>query len=129
MPPKLLVPEVVPVETTKGAISKSKECQKRQYDKTAGKELEELFPGSTIRMKLPGCENWSLGEVVKPCGPRAYIVEVDGHRFIRNCRQLWSTVEDKPSFSPDPNDDDDEQILDHGESKGEPQLTPKPSST
>jgi len=37
-------------------------------------------------------------------------------------------VEDKPSFLPDPNDDDDEQILDHSESKGEAQLTPKPSS-
>ena len=86
LPLRLLVPEVVRLETTQAAISKSKEYQKRQYDKRARKELGDLFPGSAVRMKLPGCDHWNLGEVVKPRCPTAYLIEVDGHRFIRNRR-------------------------------------------
>ena len=47
-------------------------------------------------MKLPGRNTWSLGVCRRVLGQRSYIVEVAGHNYRRNRRQLRSTNEMVP---------------------------------
>ena len=47
----------------------------------------------TVQIKLPGRNTWSLGVCGRVLGQRSYIVEVAGHTYRRNRRQLRSTNE------------------------------------
>ena len=56
--------------------------------------LKELSVGQAVRMKLPGSNTWSLGLCRRVLGQRSYnIMEVAGHIYRRNRRQLRSTNE------------------------------------
>ena len=57
------------------------------------KSLAPLRIGETIRMRLPGERNWSMGRCLRILSKRSYEVEVNGSRYRRNRRQLRSTVE------------------------------------
>ena len=50
-------------------------------------------------MKLPGDTKWSLGSCVKILPNHSYEVEVAGHRYRCNRRQLRTTAEIPPRLS------------------------------
>ena len=67
---------------------KTTKHQKSQayYDRTA-KDLNELNPGDTVRVKPEGLlkgQEWKKGTVSQNCGYRSYDVNVDGKLLRRN---------------------------------------------
>ena len=89
--PELLKPESHHNVTAKLRNSQTKHAE--YYNKMA-KPLKPLHPGDTIRMKLPGEEQWSLGACKRQVDTRSYLVECQGRVYRRNRRQLRSTSED-----------------------------------
>lgn len=55
------------------------------------KELEQLHPGDTVQMKLPGEATWSSGECIQLVGPSSYKIRVGCKVYVRNRRQLIPT--------------------------------------
>ena len=75
-------------------IGDKKEKQQRIYDQHA-KKLPDLKPGVTIRMKRPGCTEWSPAICTKRLNKkRSYSVECGNTKYRRNRRQLRLTLED-----------------------------------
>ncbi|RLJ22807.1 hypothetical protein DJ031_00235 [bacterium endosymbiont of Escarpia laminata] len=80
------------------AIERRKRKYQRHYD-THSKPLKELNVGQAVRMKLPGRNTWSLGVCKRALGQRSYTVDVEGHTYRRNRRQLRATNESAPSVT------------------------------
>ena len=59
--------------------------------------LKPLHPGDTIRMKLLGEEQWSLGSCKRQVGTRSYFVECQGQMYCHNRRQPQTTEEYQPN--------------------------------
>ena len=74
-------------------IKIKKEKQKLCYDRHLH-ELPKLAGDDSIRMRLPGEHEWSLGLVIGDEGNRSYLVEVNGKRYRRNRRWLRATPEE-----------------------------------
>ena len=72
--------------------------QERYYNKGT-RELPELLPGDTVRLKpLPtDCEKqWKKAIVVKQVAPRSYELDLQGSVYRRNRRHLGKTKESPP---------------------------------
>jgi len=72
--------------------------QAKYYNWTA-LPLEELQYGQTVRMKLPGDAEWSLGMCKEEVGPRSYLVECGGRTYRRNRQHLRTTQENYPEHA------------------------------
>ena len=58
-------------------------------------QLAPIAPGSSIRMKLPNQDSWTLGECTKKLAKRSYLVIVNGQMY--NCnRCALRVVEECP---------------------------------
>ena len=79
----------------KRKLTESKARQAKYYNSQT-KPLQDLQPGQTIRMKLPGKETWTKGICVKKVNKRSYDVEVEGKKYRRNRRHLLKTNELPP---------------------------------
>ena len=80
----LLTPEIA--ETVLAEKTKKHQKSQAYYDRTA-KDLNELKPGDTIRVKPEGLlkgQEWKKGTVSQNCGYRSYDVNVDGKLLRRN---------------------------------------------
>ena len=64
-----------------------KDAQRLPYNKSSH-QLAPIAPGSSIRMKLPNQDSWTLGECTKKLAERSYSVIVDGQMSRRNRRAL-----------------------------------------
>ena len=64
-----------------------KDAQRLQYNKSSH-QLAPIAPGSSIRMKLPNQDTWTLGECTKKLAKRSYLVTVNGQTYRRNRRAL-----------------------------------------
>ena len=64
-----------------------KDAQRLQYNKSSH-QLAPIAPGSSIRMKLPNQDSWTLGECTKKLAKRSYLVIVNGQTYRRNQRAL-----------------------------------------
>ena len=53
-----------------------KDAQHLQYNKYSH-QLAPIAPGSSIRMKLPNQDSWTLGECTKILAKRSYLVIVN----------------------------------------------------
>ena len=62
-----------------------KDAQRLQYNKSSH-QLALIAPGSSIRMKLPNQDGWTLGECTKKLAKRSYVVIVNGQMYRRNRR-------------------------------------------
>jgi hypothetical protein len=105
---KQLEPELYPGVQEKMKISKDK--QKQWYDR-GSRPLKDLAVGDTIRLKLPGSETWSKGQVTGRRGTRSYRVRVDGKVYVRNRRQLIQTSEPMEDELDWPQDEGDQQQI------------------
>ena len=76
----LLTPEIA--ETVLAEKTKKHQKSQAYYDRTA-KDLNELRPGDTVRVRPEGQE-WKKGTVSQNCGYRSYDVNVDGKLLRRN---------------------------------------------
>ena len=80
----LLTPEIA--ETVLAEKTKKHQKSQAYYDRTA-KDLNELKPGDTVRVKPEGLlkgQEWKKGTVSQNCGYRSYDVNVDGKLLRRN---------------------------------------------
>ena len=94
----LLQPKIM--EGTEDKLKERKTKQALFYNKGT-KELPELQPGDTVRMKpLPSDKEklWRKGSVVKQVAPRSYEVDLQGTMFRRNIRHLVKTKEPWPQL-------------------------------
>ena len=57
------------------------------------KRLEEISPGETVRVKLPGKERWTKGTCTENLDHRSYFVKVGDTQYRRNRRHLLKTSE------------------------------------
>ena len=83
------------MEGTDGKLQERKKKQALFHNKRR-KELPELQPGDTVRMKpLPTDDEklWRKGLVVKQVAPRSYVVDLQGKASRRNRRHLVKTKE------------------------------------
>ena len=72
-------------------LIKTKEDQKKHYDKHASKELKELQPGDKVRLEpLTDSREWKPATVVRHHHlPRPYVVQTnDGRKYRRNRQHL-----------------------------------------
>ena len=83
---------------TAAKLSAHKSKQVRQYYKKC-RWLEPLKCGQTIRMRLPGRQEWTLGTCTRVLKNRSYEVEVCGKHYRRNRRQLRQTPEMPPALN------------------------------
>jgi len=60
---------------------------------TQKKPLEEISPGETVRVKLPGKERWTKGTRAEALDHRSYFVKVGDTQYRRNRRHLLKTGE------------------------------------
>ena len=84
----LLTPEIA--ETVLAEKTKKHQKSQAYYDRTA-KDLNELKPGDTVRVKPEGRmkgKEWKKGTVAQNCGYRSYDVNVGGKLLRRNCVHL-----------------------------------------
>ena len=65
-----------------------------QYNKSSH-QLAPIAPGSSIRMKLPNKDNWTLGDCTQTLAKRSYLVIVNG-RMYRRIRRALRVVNDCP---------------------------------
>ena len=65
----------------------AKQRQKFPYNQHT-KPLEEISPGETVRVKLPGKERWTKGTCAKALDHRSYFVKVGDIQYRRNWRHL-----------------------------------------
>jgi hypothetical protein len=87
---KLLKPKLN--KRTAQNIKKAKEIQKKYYDQRS-KQLEPLEKGDIVRMQpIKLCKKWKKGRVVQKVGIRAYEVECQGYKYIRNRKFLRREV-------------------------------------
>ena len=80
----LLTPEIA--ETVLAEKTKKHQKSQAYYDRTA-KDLNELRPGDTVRVKPEGLlkgQGWKKGTVSQNCGYRSYDVNVHGKLLRRN---------------------------------------------
>ena len=94
----LLQPKVM--EETEGKLEERKRKQALVFNKGT-KELPELQPGDTVRVKPLPTDNeklWRKGSVVKQVEPRSYEVDLQGTVFRRNSRHLVKTKEPSPQL-------------------------------
>ncbi|UYV74330.1 K02A2.6-like [Cordylochernes scorpioides] len=68
-------------------IEKRKTEMKNLYDKQA-RDLTKLNPGQSISVKLKEKDKWRMGKCISAQDPRSYIVEVEGHEYRRNRRDI-----------------------------------------
>ncbi|UYV81904.1 K02A2.6-like [Cordylochernes scorpioides] len=52
------------------------------------RDLTKLNPGQSISVKLKEKDKWRMGKCISAQDPRSYIVEVDGHEYRRNRRDI-----------------------------------------
>ena len=64
-----------------------KDAQRLQYNKSSH-QLAPIAPGSSIRIKLPNQDSWTLEECTKKLAKRSYVVLVNGQMYRRNRRAL-----------------------------------------
>ena len=69
---------------TAAKLADRKSTQVRQYNKKCC-PLEPLKGGQTIRMRLPGRQEWTLGTCTRVLKNRSYEVEVCGRHYRHNC--------------------------------------------
>ncbi|KAM7430464.1 hypothetical protein ABFA07_018829 [Porites harrisoni] len=86
-----------------GTEDKLKERKTKQvlFYNEGTKELPELQPGDTVRMKpllLDKEKLWRKGSVVKQVAPCSYEVDLQGTMFRRNRRHLVKTKEPSPQL-------------------------------
>jgi hypothetical protein len=105
---KQLEPELYPGVQEKMKTSKDK--QKQWYDR-GSRPLKDLAVGDTIRLRLPGSETWSKGQVTGRRGTRFYRVRVDGKVYVRNRRQLIQTSEPMEDKLDWPQEEGDQQQI------------------
>ena len=74
------------------AINQQKKRQELYYNRQT-KSLTPLTSGDTVRLRLPGEKTWSAGVCTGLVGPRSYKVQVGGHEYRRNRRQVIQTEE------------------------------------
>ena len=74
------------------ALLGAKQRQKFHYNRHT-KPLEEISPGETVRVKLPGKERWTKGTCAEALDHRSYFVEVGDTQYRRNRRHLLKTGE------------------------------------
>lgn len=104
-----------------------RKVKQAKYYNRGSRPLSRIYPGDAIRMKLPGCEEWTPGECIKEVSPRSYLVRVGDRQYRRNRRQLLHTreklLEDRWE---DETQEEDlcETEVDEGERKEPPQLPP-----
>lgn len=94
----MLQPKIM--EETEDKLKERKTKQALFYNKGT-KELPELQPGDTVRMKpLPSDKEklWRKGSVVKQVASRSYEVDLQGTMFRRNRRHLVKTKEPSPQL-------------------------------
>ena len=94
----LLQPNIM--EGTEDKLKERKTKQALFYNK-GKKELPELQPGDTVRMKpLPSDKEklWRKGSVVKQVAPRSYEVDLQGTMLRRNRIHLVKTKEPSPQL-------------------------------
>ena len=94
----LLQPKIM--EETEDKLKERKTKQALFYNKGT-KELPELQPGDTVRMKpLPSDKEkqWRKGSVVKQVAPRSYEVDLQGTMLRRNRIHLVKTKEPSPQL-------------------------------
>ena len=72
-----------------------KDAQRLQYNKSSH-QLAPIAPGSSIRMKLPNQDTWTLGECTNKLAKRSYLVIVNGQTYRRNRRALRVVKECPP---------------------------------
>ena len=97
----LLQPKIV--EGTEDKLKERKAKQEHNYNKGT-RELPDLRPGDTVRMKpLPTDKQklWKKGMVVKQVAPRSYEVDLQGRFYRRNRRHLVKTKEPPPKPGPE----------------------------
>lgn len=63
--------------------------------------MEPLQPEDAIRMHQPGNKDWSLGRCVQAAGEHHYDVEVEGHKYCQNQRDLQTMPEIIYTWKPD----------------------------
>ena len=74
-----------------------KDAQRLQYNKSSH-HLAPIAPGSSIRMKLPNQDSWTIGECTKKLAKRSYLVIVNGQMYKRN-RCALRVVNEYPPLS------------------------------
>ena len=97
----LLQPKIE--ERTEDKLKERKAKQEHYYNRGT-RELTELQPGDTVRMKpLPTDRQklWKKGVVVKQVAPRPYEVDLQGSVYRRNRRHLVKTKESPPQPEPE----------------------------
>ena len=67
------------------ALLGAKQRQKFHYNRHT-KPLEEISPGETVRVKVPGKEHWTKGTCAKALDHRSYFLKVDDTQYRRNRR-------------------------------------------
>ena len=92
----LLSPQIV--ENVNKKITESKARQAHYYNRGA-KDMENLRPGDTVRIKPAKYHNeWKLGEVKRQVATRSYeIVDENNSTLRRNRSFLHKTPENKPA--------------------------------
>ncbi|UYV74113.1 hypothetical protein LAZ67_11002153 [Cordylochernes scorpioides] len=60
---------------------------KNLYDKQT-RDLTKLNPGQSISVKLKEKDKWRMVKCISAHDPRSYIVEVKGHEYRRNRRDI-----------------------------------------
>ncbi|KAK2547031.1 hypothetical protein P5673_033211 [Acropora cervicornis] len=63
------------------------------HDNQHTKPLEEISPGETVRVKLPGKERWTKETCAEALDHRSYFVKVGDTQYRRNRRHLLKTGE------------------------------------
>lgn len=82
------------------ALAGRKQRQKFYYDKGT-KNLPEVNPGETVRLKLPGNKEWSPGICMEKQQERSFLVKVGNTAYRRNRRHLLKTGEPVPFEVPE----------------------------
>ena len=77
------------------ALMEQKAKQEFYYNRNT-KPLPKINFGETVRMKLPGQQNWTPGVCTEKVGPRSYEVKVGSAAYRRNRRHLLLTDEPTP---------------------------------
>ena len=88
---KLLQPRYDTEGETRALLG-AKQRQKVHYNRHT-KPLEEISPGETVRVKLPGKERWTKGTCAEALDHRSYFVKVGDTQYRRNRRHLLKTGE------------------------------------